>query len=157
MSGLDIPVFEKDERGKPLPFKGMYWSLAHKPGFVSGVTGIREVGLDIERIKPVSLSLLAGIVDHEERIILEQYGQSDPSRLFFRAFTAKEAVLKKTGDGLRGLSRTKIRGGGDGSRLLVTCSDQVQWVEQLYFDNYIACVTVDEQDPPVEWRFRNNY
>jgi 4'-phosphopantetheinyl transferase len=76
----------------------------------------------------------------------------DRMHIFFRVFTAKEAVLKKTGVGMRGLSKAKIHGVLDDKSLLVRYLDKKYPVEHFYFDGYLASVTKDNLE--IEWRFR---
>jgi len=60
---------------------------------VAGVVSKAPVGIDIEKIKPISDSLFNRIVDVEE---LKCFDDESKQVIFFRSFTAKEAVLKKT-------------------------------------------------------------
>ena len=147
-SNLPVKIFETDESGVPLPSNGVFWSLSHKPGYVAGVASVKEVGIDIEKLKPVSHALFRRIVDETEAL---RFPARDRDHVFFRVFTAKEAVLKKAGIGMRGLSKAKIHGVLDDRNLLVRYGDKKYRVEHFYFDGYLASVTKDNLD--IEWRF----
>jgi len=147
-SNLPVKIFETDESGVPLPSNGVFWSLSHKPGYVAGVASVKEVGIDIEKLKPVSHALFRRIVDETEAL---RFPARDRVHVFFRVFTAKEAVLKKAGIGMRGLSKAKIHGVLDDRNLLVRYGDKKYRVEHFYFDGYLASVTKDNLD--IEWRF----
>jgi len=148
-SNLAVGAFETDESGAPLPSNGVFWSLSHKPEYVAGVASAKEVGIDLERLKPVSHALFRRIVDETEALC---FPGRDRTHIFFRVFTAKEAVLKKTGVGMRGLSKVKIQEVWDDRNLLVRYLDKKYQIEHFYFDGYLASVTKENLD--IEWHFR---
>jgi 4'-phosphopantetheinyl transferase len=148
-SNLAVKIFETGESGAPLPSNGIFWSLSHKPEVVAGVASAKEVGIDIEKLKPISDTLFRRIVDETEAL---RFPDRDRSLVFFRVFTAKEAVLKKAGIGMRGLPKVKIHEVWDDRNLLVRYLDKKYPVEHFYFDGYLASVTKDNLD--IEWRFR---
>ena len=111
---------------------------------MAGVVSKQKVGIDVECIKKdkkISYGLFERIVDHNEQLILKD---CDKKLAFFRAFTAKEAVLKLTGDGLKGLSKIKIKNIISDQELIIHYSDKKYLVENFYFDNYIVAVTKDK-------------
>ncbi len=138
--------FEKDASGVPLASNGICWSVSHKLDFVAGVVSKENIGIDLEQIKNVSEALYKRIIDPSEKLRFE--GQ-DKVIAFFRAFTAKEAVLKKTAIGIRGLSKTKIETVIDNKNLLVQYLDKKYLVENFYFDGYLASITKDHFD--IQW------
>ena len=145
-SKLFADMFEKDVLGVPLPSNNIFWSISHKPDFVAGVVSIQKVGIDIEKIKDVSDAVFKKIVDAKERAC---FISQDKTIVFFRAFTAKEAVLKKTGHGIKGLSKVKIKMVVDDKNLVVQYLDKKYLVENIYFDGYLASITKDDVD--VQW------
>ncbi len=145
-SKLCVDMFEKDASGVPKPSNGIYWSVSHKLDFVAGVVSKERIGIDIEQIKDISNALFDRIIDPEERM---QFGNQDRLIAFFRAFTAKEAVLKKTTDGLKGLSKAKIKTIIDDENLVVEYLDNNYLVENFYFDGYLASVTKDHFE--IQW------
>ena len=148
-SKLDVERFETDESGAPLPSNGIFWSLSHKPEVVAGVVSRQRVGIDIEKLKSVSDALFKRIVDQTES---SYFMNPDKIYVFFRVFTAKEAVLKKTGIGIKGLSKAKIVSVPDDHHLIVHYLDKKYRIENFYFDGYLASVTKDNLD--IEWSFR---
>lgn len=141
-----VRQFKKNGLGVPLACDGIYWSVSHKPGVVAGVVSKEAIGIDVEQIKDVSAALLERIVSSEER---DHFKNPNNQIVFFRAFTAKEAVLKKTGFGLKGLQKTKIVQVTDDKNLVVECLGKKYWVENFYFDSYLASVTRDHFS--VQW------
>jgi len=145
-SKLYLEICEKDALGIPVPSNGVCWSVSHKPDFVAGVVSTEKIGIDIERIKNVSDALFERIIDPEEGV---HFRNQDKNIIFFRGFTAKEAVLKKTTDGMRGLPKVKIKTVIDDENLVVQYSGKKYLVENFYFDGYLASVTKDHFD--VHW------
>jgi len=147
-SNLDVKGFETDAAGAPLPSNGIFWSLSHKPDYVAGVVSMQRVGIDIEQPKPVSDSVFTRVVDSYEFL---HFTNQDKTLVFFRVFTAKEAVLKQTGVGFKGLSKAKIHEVLDDHHLTVKFLDKKYRVENFYFDGCLASVTKGNVD--IEWSF----
>ncbi|MCP4671071.1 MAG: 4-phosphopantetheinyl transferase family protein [Desulfobacula sp.] len=108
---------------------------------MAGVVSKNKVGIDIEFIKNsknISNALFKRIVAPDEQSIFNNY---DRHIAFFRAFTAKEAVLKYTGDGIKGLSKIKIKTIINDENLIVQYQNKKYLIENFYFDNYLAAVT----------------
>ncbi len=120
-----------------MPCNGIYWSLTHKPGCVAGVVARSPIGIDIERIKAVSSSLFEKICTREERYL---FANENVNLAFFRCFTAKEAILKLTGTGLRGLNNTKIVNITDQLNLTAQYKGFFYEIEHFVADGYITSV-----------------
>jgi 4'-phosphopantetheinyl transferase len=99
-------AFEPDiEGGKPrLLAEGqdLHASLSHTRGAVAvAISRITDVGVDIEAIKPIrELNDIAGhvLTDRERHAV---FGSADPTEMFTRLWTRKEAVAKAFGIGIR--------------------------------------------------------
>lgn len=144
-------MFEKDLSGIPKPYNGIHWSITHKPDYVAGVVSNEPVGIDIERIKPVSDTMFKKLVHDDEKMQFDCLGNHiNENILFFRLFTAKESVLKKTGIGIKGLSRIKICSVIDKTHLIVKFEGENYLVEHFYLDDHIVSVTKDLFD--VRWK-----
>jgi 4'-phosphopantetheinyl transferase len=134
---VELGPLEKDARGAPLPSQGCFWSLTHKPEYVGGVLAPSPIGLDLEKIRSCSEALFRRAATAEEWSLA---GCSDRDPLFFRFWTAKEAVLKTAGEGIKDLSRCKIRQVIDETHLLVDYGGTIWMVEQLFFDGHVAAL-----------------
>jgi len=136
-AGLPLPAaLEKDERGAPLPVNGLWWSVTHKSDYVAGVVARQRIGIDVEKITPFSPSLLNKIVSPEERRLFSE----DPPTLFFRCWTAKEAVLKAEGKGLADMSRCRIEAVLSDTELAVVIHNTRWLVEHWFFNDHLAAV-----------------
>jgi len=144
-NGIDLTVLESDRNGAPVSSNGVYWSLSHKPGYVAGVISDNQIGIDIEPIRPVSRGVFDRVIDNDERHLADRLSDA----LFFRYWTAKEAVLKAAGVGLKGLSKCKIQRIIDATTLIIFFQ-QMHWtVEHAYLDNHVASVVRRGKD--IQW------
>ena len=108
--GRDLKGFPKDSDGVPVPVKGIHWSLSHKSSLVAGIVAKVPVGIDVEIHRPVKAGMHTRIAGDDEWALALQEGDGGvpPEPLFYRLWTAKEAVLKAVGQGLVGLSRCRV-------------------------------------------------
>jgi 4'-phosphopantetheinyl transferase len=136
-SRIALGRLQKAANGRPLPFNGIHWSLTHKPLYVAGVVSRRQVGIDLEQIRP-----------RKTRALLHKAGNSDEWRLvgepswdvFYRFWTAKEAVLKAAGIGLSDLSDCRVVALGGEQNLTIRYRERIWQVDHFYFDGHIASI-----------------
>ncbi len=128
---------QKDARGAPIPVAGFHWSLTHKPLFAGAVLAPAVVGLDLEALRPCSPALYRRTATDSEWALI---GGDDPQIIFFRCWTAKEAVLKAVGEGLRDWSRCRIHQVSDGRRLVVDYRNTLWPVEHFFFQGHVASI-----------------
>jgi len=145
-TGFRLAEFPKNEKGTPLPFLGYHWSVSHKPEYVAGVVSRKQIGIDIEKIRPYSTGLEKKVADENEWALFS----TDRSELLFRYWTAKEAVLKTMGIGLAGLSSCKIRKNNSKNHMTVQFQDHDYQIEHFAFDNHIAAI-VTHDNARIEW------
>lgn len=136
-SGLRLESFPKDDRGAPLPVDGIHWSVSHKSDVVGGVAAPLPVGFDLETVRPVNEALMTKIAEKDEWRLA---GGHQPA-LFFRFWTAKEAVLKAVGKGIAGLTRCRVREVVDERCMILTFDEQRWSVEQVWFGRHLAALT----------------
>jgi 4'-phosphopantetheinyl transferase len=96
-----------DGRGRPvLPdAPGVHISLAHTAGCCAvAVSTVGPVGVDVERVRPVSLpdGLARRVLAPAELAEWDRVTAADRTRWLLRRWTWKEALLKAEGTGLRG-------------------------------------------------------
>ena len=143
--GIAVGDLEKDTNGAPLPFEGNFWSLTHKPAYVGAVICPQAAGIDIEAVKEVSTGLIRKVAHDQEWRLTDE----DPQTLFFRYWTAKEAVLKAAGVGISGLSQCRVVAVPDDSHLGLDYKGRNYLVEHFFFDGHVA--TVVKNRLQVEW------
>jgi 4'-phosphopantetheinyl transferase len=139
-SGVSLDRLDKDEGGAPLPFEGVHWSVSHKETFVAGVVAPAPVGIDIERMRPCSEGLIRKTGTDAEWAL---GGESWNDHLFFRYWTAKEAVLKTTGAGFREFSQCRVCRIVSDKVLALFYRDREWLVEHFYLDGHMAAVLKD--------------
>lgn len=136
-SGIEPGPLEKDGRGAPLPFRGRYWSVTHKPLYVAGVVAPAPVGVDLEHVRVCSPGLYRRIAVPDEWALA---AESERQSTFFRFWTAKEAVLKTGGEGIKDLGRCRIARIVGASELRVEYAGCEWVVDQVMFDGHVAAV-----------------
>jgi len=143
-SGVKLGELMKSPEGAPLPVGGYFWSLAHKTDYVAGVVADFPIGMDVEKIRPCAPKLYRMTADDAEW----KLGESISDLLFFRYWTAKEAVLKSVGIGLKALSLCRVIEIVDDHHLMLSYKQQEFDIEHYYFNGHIAAILAH---PVVQW------
>lgn len=142
-SGVTLGRLEKADNGAPLPSNGIHWSLTHKEHYVAAVTAPHPIGIDIEKDRPASEGLYQRLADPQEWALATEVTQA----LFYRYWTAKEAVLKAVGKGLAGLTHCRIVKIIDDARLELRYAQSIWQVTQVRMaEDHIVAVTASETD-----------
>lgn len=146
ISGVHLGPLEKDDHGAPLPSNGIHWSLTHKEQYVAAVAAPHPVGIDIERIRTVRTGMHQRLAGEEEWALAPEVTRE----LFFRYWTAKEAVLKAVGKGLTGLSRCRVKALPDADHLILAYEDS-QWTVAHFWGTKEHIVTVTADRAAIQW------
>ena len=121
----ELPQMARTDRGKPYfpGFPDLHFSLSHTEGAVLVGISDRPLGVDIQRIRPVSRRLLGRVAGEGED--------------FFSAWVRREARSKRTGVGVGAMLRKEMpMEEGEGFCLLET------------FPGYAAGVSARAEDLP---------
>jgi medium-chain acyl-[acyl-carrier-protein] hydrolase len=105
--------FAYGTHGKPAPAAGgLRFNVTHADGLaLLAITGGREVGVDLERVRPgmATEEIAARYFSAREVAALRSVPPNLRTEAFFNCWTRKEAYLKATGDGLmRALDRFDV-------------------------------------------------
>ena len=122
--------------GKPLK-DGAFFNLSHSGDLAALAVAETEIGVDVEKIKPINAKTLNSVLSETERLSVS----SDED--FFKVWTAKESLLKCVGSGLiRRL--TDVPSTPDG---------EINYLGEKYFSRslsvkgHIFCVTLKTAEP----------
>lgn len=137
LAGAPPPRFEKNAQDVPLPLDGWCWSVSHTASHVAGGVCDVPVGIDIEAQRDARAEVVERVLCAEELALL---GELSP-RMFLRAWTAKEAVLKELGAGLGKLSECRIAAVEGLDALRVECAGERRLVRQLIEQEFVASVS----------------
>lgn len=107
---------------------------------MAGVVAPGPVGIDIEKLRSCTEALFLKTGTDEEWGL---GGEPKDNHLFFRYWTAKEAVLKTTGAGFREFSDCRVVRIVD-ERVLSLFYRGREWlVSQVFFNGHVAAVVED--------------
>ncbi len=106
-------IVQQKSGGKPYldNMPGVYFNISHTSGLVVCGMDEREIGIDVERVRPYDRRLMHRICTDEEMDYIcggNRDGEQMQNERFFQLWTLKESYLKATGQGLavpmRGIS-----------------------------------------------------
>lgn len=145
-----LGALEKNGEGAPLPSNGYYWSLAHKSDYVTAVVADVPIGIDIEKAREVTPGLYRRIATENEW----RLGSENREHLFFRYWTAKEAVLKVAGTGIRELSYCRIARVVDEQLLQLDFKGAPLQVRHFFHDQHV--IGIVDVGCPIELKIINS-
>jgi len=138
------------ENGKPyLEGSPLHISLSHSGEMVLCAVSEREVGCDIERIGTPRLAAAKRFFHPlEYKALADCASEEEERRLFYRLWTLKESVIKKTGRGLsQGLSSFAVQ--TDGKDVRLSDASASVYLRSYPLEGYEAAVCA-ETPPPDE-------
>jgi phosphopantetheine--protein transferase-like protein len=144
MAGLSAAEIDRDladlqftADGKPFWPRGPHFSISHAGlyagcALAAGASAHSSLGFDIEQIRPLRRNVMARMLSAEELAS----AQDDPVAMY-QLWSAKEAVVKAVGVGLRKMAQVRIE--GDHAHL-----DDATWHlhRQVIDTDHVACVAV---------------
>lgn len=102
MAGLkiDFLLFTYNEYGKPAlaDYPDIHFNLSHSGNLVVCAVDSSPVGIDIEEIQPIDLTIAQSFCSQEELSLLA--AKEDKLRCFYDLWTIKESYVKAIGKGL---------------------------------------------------------
>lgn len=95
-------VFKKNEYGKPYlkNSKNFYFNISHSGEWVVCAISEKEVGIDIELIKPLNLEDVKIFFSKKEYDVFIKKKEDEKLSYFYDIWTLKESFLKAIGKGL---------------------------------------------------------
>jgi 4'-phosphopantetheinyl transferase len=142
-----LGALDKDAEEAPLPSNGWHWSLSHAGGFAAGAVCRAPIGIDVEAVAPRRLDIVKRVCSRDEMEVLGGFSWE----AFVRAWTAKEAVLKKAGVGLLELGRCRLVAAPRADVLIMNHRERDHVVHASVRFEHVAAVAHDDVDALVEW------
>lgn len=91
--------FDYGIHGKPFLLNAVYpFSLSHSGKYIAFANSPFPIGIDIESVQKTDMQIVKSCFSPEEVKFIQNHKQ--PELAFYKIWTAKEAYLKMTGDGL---------------------------------------------------------
>ena len=100
--------------GKPmLKTDGVYFNISHSKNYIACAVGTKPIGIDIEAYRKITLPLVNRVCTEDEAEYVfkenDDIENENTKKRFFSVWTAKEAFLKCTGEGIsRGLKSITV-------------------------------------------------
>lgn len=137
-----------DYYGKPhLEGSGMYFNLSHSGDWVACVIGRKTVGVDVEKIQSIDLSIAEHFFAKPEVADLMALPQEQQFEYFFSLWSLKESYIKAEGKGVSiPLNSFWFRVNSTGKIAFENIQKEDKWRYQLYpFDpQYKLAVAVEK-------------
>lgn len=145
--------FEYTSKGKPFlrGGEGLEFNISHSQSLaLYGITRDRPIGVDIEYLRPMkdAEQLAKRFFCQSEYKVISELPPGEREKVFFRAWTAKEAFLKATGEGIGGgLDKVEVDLNQD-SLLLLSIQNDYHSVSEwtllplMPADDYLGAVVV---------------
>lgn len=95
--------------GKPVAYvdgKEIFVSISHSGDFVACALADTPVGIDLEAKREIKPEFIRRVLNESELRFVKS--SSSETEAFLKIWTAKEAYLKMTGEGLSGLSKAEV-------------------------------------------------
>ncbi len=146
-SGVRLDEMVKNDNGVPQPFDGIHWSLSHKTRYVCGVVAPLPIGIDVEKVRNFSEGLFKKTATEREWALADM--ESDSVMAFFRYWTAKEAVLKATGIGIKDLLKCRVDHIFDDKHLQIQYDGRQWLIEHFFFNDHVASIV--KSSFQIEW------
>ena len=110
----EVLVILTDKTGKPyIENCPIHFNISHCENILAYAFSDKEIGIDIEKIKPIPISVLNRFFSTEEQEFVlekasnesesEDYDKPQILENFYTIYTLKEAICKKSGIGIKGL------------------------------------------------------
>ncbi len=100
--GIKSPIITVSESGKPVLNCGLHFNISHSQNAVVCAVSDTDIGIDIEKIRPVKHRLIERVCNTDElNYVLDTTtphtlcGDSEALKRFFEIWTSKEAYFKK--------------------------------------------------------------
>lgn len=146
-AGCTVTDFPQAPDGRPLPSAGWSWSISHGRDWVAGTVHTGPVGVDVERLH-LRPRVVARVLAPAEA---GHFGDTDPTLAFIRTWTAKEAVVKASGVGIRDLPACTVEDVEGPERLWIRCHGERLRVEQRVHDGHVLAVHAPGDGWSVRW------
>lgn len=148
--GVRLGPLGKADDDVPLPSNGWHWSLSHATHLVAATLARAPVGVDIEWIRPRSQTIVPRVTSRAEVDLLGGFSWES----FFRVWTAKEAVLKKSGCGILELSACSLVAVPDERSLVLRHRERDHFVHQMLRADHVVSIAHDESElAGIDWRW----
>ncbi len=127
-------VFYKNEHGKPyLKDLPCHFNISHSGDFVVCAISENEIGIDIEKIRPIDFKIANRVFNETELNFLFTEPNENQKDVFFSLWTEKEAILKCIGTGFQGntkYNKTDFE------------------IQKIQFANYILTIALKNNNRP---------
>ena len=132
------PRLTCESNGKPFfeDYPDFYFNISHSENLIAVAVADSPVGVDIEKKRDANLKIAERFFSEREKDFAKD------SDSFFYVWTRKEALLKKTGEGLKDISKAQvlenieIKTFEENEFILSVCSNKPDSFKIIYEENF---------------------
>lgn len=129
------------DQGKPyFSIPDFHFNISHSGSWIIGAVDSQEIGIDIERKRPIDSSMITLLHPEEERYVRSGVSSHEIEHRFFRIWTLKEAYIKAIGTGVETpLQSFCCLPQSDGSVQLSAPNLPEKYIRKFSIDNKYSC------------------
>ena len=132
------------KNGKPY-LDGEHFNLSHTDGVVALAVANSSVGVDIEKVRSVNISVGDKMFSESENEFLATLSKDEKNIKFFDIWVGKESVVKTIGSGINSLMKTfSLLPLSDG---YYQADGKLYYLRWLAFESYRLCIASENIEP----------
>lgn len=152
--------FKKGDYGKPLLYRpyNKYLNISHTDGFSVCIVSDMNVGIDIEKVEPIDLTIAKNyFAQAEYQYIMNGCNDQEQLNRFFEVWTLKECYIKMLGTGIyKALDSFSITPEHQTYKMIELVNNQVQDLasfHRLLFKQYALSIILETANEDIKVNF----
>lgn len=157
---IDDIAFKTGDYGKPLLYRpyNKHLNISHTDGFSVCIVSDMNVGIDIEKVEPIDLTIAKNyFAQAEYQYIMKDNNEQAQLNRFFEVWTLKECYIKMLGTGIyKALDSFSITPEGHTYKMIELVNNQEQRLSsfhKLLFNQYALSIILETANQDIKVNF----